>query len=63
MVQELREEFLVSERRACEVLDQPRSSQRYEPKPRDDEEALVKRMRELAGQRLRFSPFPKATSA
>jgi transposase InsO family protein len=36
------------------VLHQPRSSQRYEAKPRDDEEALVKRMRELAGQRPRF---------
>lgn len=35
-------------------MDQPRSSQRYEPRPRDDEEALVKRMRELAGQRPRF---------
>lgn len=36
------------------MLDQPRSSQRYEAKPRDDEMALVKRMRELAGQRPRF---------
>jgi putative transposase len=35
-------------------LDQPRSSQRYRAKPRDDEEAIVKRMRELAGQRPRF---------
>lgn len=51
---ELQAEFAVSERRACEVLDQPRSSQRYTVKPRDDEEALVKRMRELAGQRPRF---------
>ena len=50
----LQEEFEVSERRACEVVDQPRSSQRYEAKPRDDEEALVKQMRELAGQRPRF---------
>jgi transposase InsO family protein len=33
---------------------QPRSSQRYEAQPRDDEEALVKRMRALAGQRQRF---------
>ena len=51
---ELQEEFAVSERRACEVLDQPRSSQRYEAKRRDDEEALVKRMRVLSGQRPRF---------
>src|SRR5205085_3036651 len=46
--------FQVSEGRACEVLDQPRSSQRYEVKPRDDEEALTKRMRALVGQRPRF---------
>lgn len=50
----LREEFAVSERRACEVLNQPRSSQRYESQPRDDEESLRKRMRALAGQRPRF---------
>jgi len=50
----LQEEFQVSERRACEVIDQPRSSQRYEPKPREDEQALVKRMRKMAGQRPRF---------
>ena len=36
------------------MLDQPRSSQRFAAKPRDDEEALVKRMRELAGERPRF---------
>lgn len=54
MVCELQGEFAVSERRACEVVDQPRSSQRYQAKPRDDEEALVKRMRELARQRPRF---------
>ena len=36
------------------MVDQPRSSQRYEAKPRDDEATLVQRMRELAGQRPRF---------
>jgi transposase InsO family protein len=50
----LREEFTVSERRACRVLDQPRTSQRYEPQPRDDEAALVQRMLELVRQRPRF---------
>jgi len=50
----LREEFTVSERRACRVLDQPRTSQRYEPAPRDDEAALVKRMLTLVRQRPRF---------
>ena len=53
-VVQLREEFTVSERRACQVLDQPRSSQRYEAKSRDDEEAMVKQMRTLASQRPRF---------
>jgi putative transposase len=36
------------------VLNQPRGSQRYEAKSRDDEEALVQRMRELASKRPRF---------
>ena len=54
MVKELQSEFKVSERRACRVIDQPRSSQRYESQPRDDESALTKRMVELARQRPRF---------
>lgn len=41
-------EFDVSERRACRVLEQHRSTQRYEAKEVDDfERALVKRMLEL----------------
>ena len=44
----------MSERRACRVLDQPRSTQRYESSPRDDEAALAKRMRELVKERPRF---------
>ena len=48
VTEDLQEEFSVSERRACEVLDQPRSKQRYESKPRDDEPALVKQMLEMA---------------
>jgi putative transposase len=51
---DLQKEFTVSERRACEVLDQPRSSQRYESKPRSDESPLVKRMLELVRERPRF---------
>jgi transposase InsO family protein len=35
-------------------LDQPRSSQRYQAKPRDDEPALAQRMRELARRRPRW---------
>lgn len=50
----LRREFGISERRACVVLEQPRSSQRYVSHPREDEEPLVKRMRALAGERPRF---------
>ena len=44
----------MSERSACDVLDQPRSRQRYESKPRDDEPALVKRMLDLARRRPRL---------
>ncbi len=47
----------VSQRRACRTLDQPRGTQRYRPKVKDDETALVKRMHELVRQhpRLRLS--------
>lgn len=51
---ELQEKFAVSERRACKTLNQPRMSQRYEPKPRDDEPKLAARMCELARSRPRF---------
>lgn len=46
--------FEVSERRACTVLDQPRSTQRYERKPASDEAALVTRVQELVRQYPRF---------
>jgi putative transposase len=51
---DLQAKFQVSERTACRALVQPRGSQRYQAQARDDEEPLVKRMRELAGQRPRF---------
>lgn len=51
---ELQQVFEVSERRACRVVDQPRSTQRYESHPRNDEEALTRRMLELAKERPRF---------
>ena len=38
----------VSERRACRVLEQARSTQRRRPKVRDDEDVLTKRIIELA---------------
>lgn len=50
----LQSKFTVSERRACQVIGQPRSSQRYRAQPRDDEAALVKRMLERARERPRF---------
>jgi putative transposase len=53
-VGELQRQFAVSERRACKAMDQPRSSQRYEPQPRSDEPALVRRMLEVVRQRPRF---------
>jgi putative transposase len=53
-VQDLQQTFEVSERRACEVVDQPRSTQRYESEPRDDEAALTKRMLQLVKRRPRF---------
>lgn len=46
--------FAVSERRACEVVEQPRSTQRYEPQEADDEGALVARMLELVRTHPRF---------
>ena len=53
-MKELQGSFHVSERRACRVVDQPRSSQRYRSQPRSDEGPLVNRMLELVRQRPRF---------
>jgi putative transposase len=53
-VEHLQEKFDASERRACEVVDQPRSTQRYTGHPQDDERKLVARMLELVRQRPRF---------
>jgi putative transposase len=46
--------FHVSERRACRVLGQHRSTQRYQPLPMDYEQRLVKRMNELAAEHPRW---------
>ena len=40
-VERLREQVDVSERRACQVLGQPRSTQRYPPRSRDRDRKLV----------------------
>ena len=48
VVNHVRDRLGVSERWACQVLGQPRSTQRHRPKERDDERRLVKRIIELA---------------
>jgi transposase InsO family protein len=53
-VDHLEEAFEVSERRACEVVAQPRSTQRYVPRPASDEAAIVTRMLELVRVHPRF---------
>jgi transposase InsO family protein len=53
-VEHLQEKFDASERRACEVVDQPRSTQRYTGQTQDDEPKLVSRMLELVRERPRF---------
>jgi len=53
-VEHLGEVFEISERRACEVVEQPRSTQRYEPQEADDEGPLVKRMLELVRAHPRY---------
>jgi len=52
-VTHLEAEFEVSERYACEVVEQPRSTQRYEPHEADDE-ATGERMLELVRVHPRF---------
>ena len=44
----MREEFPVSERRACRVLEQPRTTQRQEPRMTEEEEVLRERIVGLA---------------
>jgi transposase InsO family protein len=44
----------VSQRRACQVLGQARSSQRYQRVEKDDEQKLVARLHELVGQHPRY---------
>lgn len=51
---ELQPQFAVSERRACAVLEQPRSTQRYQIRQKSDEVALCRRLRELVCRRPRF---------
>src|ERR671932_559984 len=52
--QQLCDTFGVSERRACRVLRQHRSTQRKRPAERPQEEGLVARMLELVGRHPRY---------
>jgi hypothetical protein len=53
-IDHVRSQFKVSERRACRVLGQHRSTQRHCPKGRSDEDRLVADMVELARQYGRY---------
>lgn len=53
-VRRVQEEMGTPERRACRVLDQYRSTQRYEPKIKDDEPRLVTRIVRLATKYGRY---------
>jgi len=53
-VDEVREKLGVSERRACRVLGQPRSTQRRQPYVPDDEPRLVAQMIALASEYGRY---------
>jgi hypothetical protein len=54
MVAHFRRQLGVSERRACSVLGQVRSTQRHEPRVKDDEAALTRRIVELACEYGRY---------
>ena len=53
----VRRKFGVSERCACRVLQQHRSTHRYVPKSSDDEDRLVQGVIELARRALRLSLY------
>lgn len=49
----IRQAHSASERRACGLLGQPRSTQRYQAKPKEDD-GLLERIAELSKERPRF---------
>lgn len=53
-VRQLQETFGVSQRHACRLLGQPRSTQRQTPKTNEEEGRLVRRMLELVRQHPRW---------
>ncbi len=54
VVTQVREALDVSERRACGVVSQPRSTQRYEPREPDRDRRVVQRMHTLVRQHPRY---------
>jgi putative transposase len=44
----------MSERRACQLVNQPRGTQRYQPTQREDEDALTRAIIELASEYGRY---------
>ncbi len=53
-MEHLRKNFEVSERRACRIVDQPRSSQRYVSMKVDKDTALMQRMVALSRKNPRY---------
>ena len=50
----LQDRLDLSERRACQIVGQPRATQRYEPKPATDDQALRRRLRKIATDHKRW---------
>jgi transposase InsO family protein len=53
-VNALKDDFAASERRACRTVGQPRSTQRYRPRPQPENARLTARMLELVRRHPRF---------
>jgi putative transposase len=53
-VEKVEEKMKLSERRACRTLEQPRMTQRYEPKQPDKDKPLIAAMKHLAGKHTRY---------
>lgn len=54
MVAQVQDELGISQRRACKALEQPRSTQQYQPRRQEKDKALVKRLHELAQKHPRY---------
>ena len=60
-MQQVREKYPLTERQACRVLGQSRTTQRYQPIRRDDEAPLTASVIRLAGQYGRYG-YRRATA-